>query len=128
MKDNIVDVLANHTGMQRRCRSLALPWDDTTKLIPADSDYENLPEVSSCPTRSKSPMIISKEIVQLEDVSDIPMVALISVDGLMGLIVMMQYLLLRGQVDVTVVRKEGTEEVWTDRAVDMGKGVRGVMW
>ncbi|KAI4223048.1 MAG: hypothetical protein LQ349_002453 [Xanthoria aureola] len=129
MKDNIVDVLANHTGMQRRCRSLALPWDDTTKLIPADSDYENLPEVLSCPTKSKTLTIFPEEIVQLEDVRAVPMevMALISVNDLMGIIVIMQYLLLLGQADVTVVRKEGME-VGGDLMVDMGKGVRGVMW
>ena len=33
-----------------------------------------------------------------------------------------------GQADVTVVRKRGIEEVGADRAVDMGKGVWGVMW
>ena len=54
--------------------------------------------------------------------------ALISVDDLTRVLVIMQYLGLPGQADVTVVRKRGIEEVGADRAVDMGKGVWGVMW
>ncbi|KAI4104546.1 MAG: hypothetical protein LQ339_003849 [Xanthoria mediterranea] len=107
-------VLAIHKGIQRSLRNRVLQWDD----VP-DSDYENLPEVSSYRTKSKilTTSIISKEIVQLEDVSDVPMqiTPLISVDCLKGIIVIMQYLLLLGQADVTVVRKEGMEEDGCER-------------
>ncbi|KAI4221604.1 MAG: hypothetical protein L6R36_006781 [Xanthoria steineri] len=120
-----VDALANHKGIQRRLRSPVLQWDDV-----ADSDYENLPKVSSCRTKSKTLTIISKETIQLEDVRDVLMKIRppIALDCLKAIIVIMQYLLLLGQADVTVVWKEGLEEVGGGHlAVDMGKGVRGVM-